>query len=116
VPPDLAYVRNLNLRHELNQLLANTEMDIFTGNKIIEIKPHLIRKGRIVNEILRKNPSDFVMAIGDDYTDEDMFAALPESVHTIKVGLGETNARSQISSVEKVHNLLQAFVESTSEE
>ena len=36
---------------------------------------------------------DFVMAIGDDHTDEDIFKALPPTAITIKVGSHITAAR-----------------------
>jgi trehalose 6-phosphate synthase/phosphatase len=111
VPTELAYVRNLSLRHELSQLLAGTNMEVFAGSKILEIKPRMIHKGRVVRDFLIAHPADFVMAIGDDHTDEDMFEALPDSVSTIKVGLGETRARYQVASVEKAHGLLRALAE-----
>jgi trehalose 6-phosphate synthase/phosphatase len=36
---------------------------------------------------------DFILAMGDDRTDEDLFERLPESAWTVKVGRGETRAR-----------------------
>jgi trehalose-6-phosphatase len=32
-------------------------------------------------------------AAGDDYTDEDLFAALPEGAFTVKIGLGQYQCR-----------------------
>ena len=52
------------------------------------------------------------MAIGDDYTDEDIFQALPKSAFTIKVGHDETAARYQINSVKDVNNLLKKLIKS----
>jgi trehalose 6-phosphate synthase/phosphatase len=106
VPPELAYARNANLRHELNALLGGSEVGVFSGNKIIEIKPKAIRKSNIVNEILDSNYPDFILCAGDDYTDEDMFEVLPETAYSIKVGLRQTSARFQVSSVEKLREIL----------
>lgn len=110
VSPELAYARNSSLKHDLNTLLAGTEIGIYSGNKIIEIKPRTIRKSTIVNEIIDSNPPEFVLCAGDDYTDEDMFASLPDTAFTIRVGIHDTNARFQVSSVEKLRALLKSLL------
>jgi trehalose 6-phosphate synthase/phosphatase len=89
--------------------LSGTDVGVFSGNKIIEIKPRSIHKGTVVGELYASSPADFVLCVGDDYTDEDMFRALPETAYTIKVGLGETSARFRLSSVEKTLQLLKAL-------
>jgi len=106
VPPELAYARNTSLEHELNSALSDTDVGVFSGHKIIEIKPRSINKGAVVGELYASKPTDFVLCIGDDYTDEDMFRALPDEAYTIKVGFGDTGARYQLASVEKVTQLL----------
>jgi trehalose 6-phosphate synthase/phosphatase len=112
VSPELAYARNASLRHELNTILpTDSEVGVFSGNKIIEIKPRSIRKGSIVTELLRSNPSDFVLCAGDDYTDEDMFQALPNA-YTLKVGYDETSAHYQVGSVKKLRILLEMLLSS----
>jgi trehalose 6-phosphate synthase/phosphatase len=110
VPPELAFARNASLRHELNGALIGSEVSIFNGNKIIEIKPRAIRKSTIINELLDSDYPDFILCAGDDYTDEDMFEALPETAYTIKVGLRETRARFQVPSVEKLRDLLKSLI------
>jgi trehalose 6-phosphate synthase/phosphatase len=47
-----------------------------------------------------------VLAIGDDYTDENMFKAVPDWAYTLKVGLGLTAARYRIKNVSAVVSLL----------
>lgn len=111
VPPELAYARNASLKHELNGLLAGSEVSVFSGNKIIEIKPRAIRKSTIAAEILDSNYPDFILCAGDDYTDEDMFEAMPEFAYSIKVGLRETHARYQVASVEKLRELLKSLLQ-----
>lgn len=106
VPTELAYIRNASLRHELQHLVADTDVSVFSGDKILEIKPRAIHKGNIVRNLLKDRQTGFVLAAGDDYTDESMFEALPDSAHTIKVGLNSTCARHQIVSVESMHALL----------
>jgi trehalose 6-phosphate synthase/phosphatase len=53
-----------------------------------------------------KRPYDFIMAIGDDFTDEDMFKALPKRAFTIKVGLGKTRARYRVTNTKAVQILI----------
>jgi trehalose 6-phosphate synthase/phosphatase len=106
VPTQLAYVRSTNLKRELRQMLMNSGIGVYSGNKIVEIKPENIGKGYVASELMALNPADFIMCIGDDYTDEDMFKVLPENAFTLKVGLGETAARHHVSSVDEVIKLL----------
>jgi trehalose 6-phosphate synthase/phosphatase len=100
VPAELAYVRTTNLKRELRQLLLNSDVGIYSGNKIVEIKPKTINKGQAVSKLLALNPADFILCIGDDYTDEDMFKALPETAFTLKVGPGVTAAHYRVPGIE----------------
>lgn len=111
VPTELAYARNAGIRYELRQLLANTDLNVHNGAKIIEIKPRNVHKGTVAEDLLAIHKADFVMAIGDDYTDEDMFQALPEEATTIKVGLGETSARYQLVAIKDVLKLLKQLTD-----
>ena len=63
------------------------------GNKVVEVKYSDCNKGSEALRLLEESDYDFVMAIGDDTTDEDMFAALPETAFTIKVGKTSNSAR-----------------------
>jgi trehalose 6-phosphate synthase/phosphatase len=111
VPPELAYDRTISLKHDLNNAIDTTEVGVFSGQKIVEIKPRGIHKGTVADELLASNNADFVLCAGDDYTDEDMFKILPESAFTIRVGQKETHARFQVQSVEQMTRLLSALAE-----
>ncbi|MFO7932954.1 MAG: hypothetical protein R6U78_02625, partial [Bacteroidales bacterium] len=52
---------------------------------------------------------DFIFAVGDDWTDEYTFDAMPENAYTIKVGAKTTKASYYIESVEMVRELLSRF-------
>ena len=106
VPTELAHARNASLRYELSQLLANTDLIVHKGSRIIEIKPRSVHKGAVAEDLLALHKADFILCIGDDYTDEDMFRAMPDEAHSIKVGLGDTSARHQIVSVQQALGLL----------
>lgn len=106
VPTELAYVRNINIWRDLQTLLAGSDIGVYAGNKIIEIKPEGITKGEAVKKVLAKNPADFIFCAGDDYTDEDMFTALSDDAVTVKVGLGHTSAHYQVTSAADITSLL----------
>jgi trehalose 6-phosphate synthase/phosphatase len=100
------------LRLHLTQLLSNQPVEIIAGHKVIEIRPYGIHKGRIVPPLPpEKLASTAVLAIGDDRTDEDLFAALLPDAITIRVGPGPTRARFRVDGVAAVRTLLQLLVE-----
>ncbi len=100
------------LRLHLNQLLSNQPVEILAGNRVIEIRPYGVHKGRIVPPLPPERlASTAVVAIGDDRTDEDLFGALPPEAITIKVGPGETKARFRIEGVAAVRQLLRTLLE-----
>lgn len=109
VSPELAYVRKASLKHDVEKPLRDSDIHMFQGNQIIEFKPQFITKGATAKQKLSEGGYDFVLAIGDDYTDEDMFEALPVDAITIKVGLTSSNARYHVSSVDQVHTFLAAL-------
>jgi trehalose 6-phosphate synthase/phosphatase len=101
------------LRLHLNQLLSNQPVEILAGNRVLEIRPHGIHKGRIVPPLPpEKLARTAVLAIGDDRTDEDLFGALPPEAITIRVGPGNTRARFRLDGVAAVRSLLQSLMDS----
>ncbi len=106
VSPDLAYVRKEELKMILRNTLGDSEIDVFEGQKILEVKSKNMHKGAIVTELLSDQSWDFIICIGDDYTDEDMFRALPERAYTIHVGNKDTDARYSVDNVDAVVKLL----------
>lgn len=107
--PDLAYVRKEELKRKLRAALKTDDIGVFDGQKIVEIKPKRMNKGVIVSELVTKNNWDFILAIGDDYTDEDMFTALPGDAYSINVGVQATNARFQLNCVDEVLKLIKSL-------
>ncbi|MGH7510572.1 MAG: bifunctional alpha,alpha-trehalose-phosphate synthase (UDP-forming)/trehalose-phosphatase [Gemmatimonadales bacterium] len=100
------------LRLHLTQLLSNQPVEILAGHKVVEIRPYGIHKGRIAPPLPpEKLATTTVLAIGDDRTDEDLFAALPPEAITIRVGPGATRARFRLDGVHSVRSLLQSVVE-----
>ena len=63
------------------------------GSKIVEVKSIGFNKGTEVVRLVNNNDYDFVMAMGDDIIDDDMFHSLPEDAITIKMGSISSIAR-----------------------
>jgi trehalose 6-phosphate synthase/phosphatase len=100
------------LRLHLNQLLSNQPVEILAGNRVIEIRPYGVHKGRIVPPLTPERlAATTILAIGDDRTDEDLFGALPPEAITIKVGPGDTKARFRVDAVGAVRQILQSLVD-----
>jgi len=98
-------------RDVLLYLTANLDLQVLEGNKVVEVKNAGVNKGKATLTWLESNDWDFILAIGDDHTDEDTFKALPESAYTIKVGLVQTAARFNLISVQEVRDFVQALSE-----
>jgi trehalose 6-phosphate synthase/phosphatase len=93
------------IRRMLKPLAKEYGLQILEGNKVLEVRPADVYKGRIAQEWLMHN-YDFVLAVGDDTTDEDMFAAVPPGGYTVKVGRGITAARFRLPNVAASVDLL----------
>ncbi|PMP93474.1 MAG: bifunctional alpha,alpha-trehalose-phosphate synthase (UDP-forming)/trehalose-phosphatase, partial [Thermodesulfobacterium geofontis] len=109
--PELASLRVAELIDELLILTGNMQVNLVLGNKIVEIIPAGIDKGVAANIFLREKNYDFILAIGDDATDENLFISLPEEAITIKVGLGRSFAKYSTKSYIEVRNLLENLID-----
>ncbi|MGC4083489.1 MAG: bifunctional alpha,alpha-trehalose-phosphate synthase (UDP-forming)/trehalose-phosphatase [Vicinamibacterales bacterium] len=100
--------------HELRMLfgdaLSNQPLEVIEGHKVIEIRFRGVNKGQVVHQILASQAHDLMVAIGDDRTDEDLFAALPDSAVAIAVGRVESRARFRLGDWEAVRLWLQQLL------
>jgi trehalose 6-phosphate synthase/phosphatase len=104
--PGLANIRTQELKGALLNLTENLGVGVFEGNKILEVKNHDINKGRASEFWISEQSWDFLLAAGDDYTDEEMFAILPNEAYSIKVGINVSKARFNVDTVQKIRLLL----------
>ncbi|MEN7549509.1 bifunctional alpha,alpha-trehalose-phosphate synthase (UDP-forming)/trehalose-phosphatase [Rapidithrix thailandica] len=104
-------LRSRELLSNMNYLIGNMNLQTMEGNKVIEIKNRDVNKGKAARKWLGETAWDFVMAIGDDVTDEDTFIEMPEGAYTIKVGFTSSNAKYNIKSTQEVRHLLKAMAE-----
>jgi trehalose 6-phosphate synthase/phosphatase len=93
------------LRRLLKPITKEYGLQVIEGKKVLEVRPRDVNKRRAVQEWVIHD-HDFIMAIGDDTTDEDMFMALPTNAYSLKVGHGQTAANYRLKDVASVMNLL----------
>jgi trehalose 6-phosphate synthase/phosphatase len=106
VEDSLGELRTGELVNTLRYLVEDKGLQLLPGNKVVEIKNVEINKGKAALNFLQDSEFDFIMAIGDDYTDEDIFKALPPTAITIKVGSHVSAARFFIGDYLDVRGFL----------
>jgi len=102
----LGDLRARELVAHMEGLTTNLNLQVLEGSKVVEVKNAGVNKGRAALRWVAEYNPDFILAIGDDWTDEDTFKALPDSTWTVKVGLSATAARYNLGSPAKVIALL----------
>lgn len=111
IHPGLAATRVAELKEALVGITGDQGLSIMEGNKVVEVKLARVGKGHAAHRWISREDHRFVLAIGDDRTDEDMFEMAPHDAWTIKVGRGSTHARFSVRGVKDVHSLLARMVE-----
>jgi trehalose 6-phosphate synthase/phosphatase len=109
--PGLGELRARQLLDMLLYLTANLDLQVLEGSKVIEVKNLGINKGKAAQQWIARDNWDFILAIGDDWTDEDMFKVIPAAEYSIKVGFASTAAKFSIKSVTEVRHLLNELSE-----
>lgn len=104
--PDLAKLRTQELKDALLAMTTNLNIGVFEGSKIVEVKHIGVNKGQAVLPWIGLQKWPFIFVAGDDYTDEDMFAVMPEDAYTCKVGPGPSRAHYRLNTVRDFRDLL----------
>lgn len=95
----------------LEGMLADTEAHPVRGHKTVEVRPSWANKGEFASWFLEKcSGAAFHLAAGDDRTDEDTFARMPEGSLTIRVGPGATRALFRVPDARAFVQLLESIV------
>jgi trehalose 6-phosphate synthase/phosphatase len=99
------------LVRELGPLAERQGLEILPGNKVVEIRPRSVNKGRIVAALVEELPErSIVVAMGDDRTDEDLFAALPADGIAIHVGPTPSRAPYRLRDVKAARAFLDRLI------
>lgn len=107
--PDMVETKLSEVREALTLMTRSMRLGLQEGNKVLEIKDNSANKGYGASLLLQQQNFDFILGAGDDLTDEDLFAFLPDNAYTIKIGAGNTHARYRIKAWNAMRSLLEKF-------
>ncbi|CAM8984133.1 unnamed protein product [Rhodiola kirilowii] len=127
--PDFGACQAMELLNHLENVLANEPAVVKRGQQIVEVKPQGVSKGlaaeKVLSEMINsgKRP-DFVMCIGDDRSDEDMFESilntlfnsfLPKApeIFACTVGQKPSKAKYYLEDTSDVEQLLQGLAKTS---
>nr|QNH89933.1 TPS6-like protein 2 [Vuralia turcica] len=83
--PDFGSCQAKELLDHLESVLANEPVTVKSGQNNVEVKPQGVNKGLVAKRLLsamqeKGMTPDFVLCIGDDRSDEDMFEVITSSM------------------------------------
>lgn len=100
------------IKRALRPILKTYGLELIQGNKVLEIKNPRVSKGAAVQRWLQRD-YDFILALGDDATDEEMFGVLPSTAYSLKIGRGLTAARWRLPTYKEVLSLLKQLAKTS---
>ncbi|MDD5017259.1 MAG: bifunctional alpha,alpha-trehalose-phosphate synthase (UDP-forming)/trehalose-phosphatase [Eubacteriales bacterium] len=109
--PDMVAVKLGEIRETLMGMTLSMSIGVQEGNKVLEIKDNRVNKGQGAALFIQNQKFDFILGVGDDRTDEDLFLSLPKNAFSIKIGIGNTNAKYHLKSWKSMRALLQKFAD-----
>ncbi|MCK6446906.1 MAG: bifunctional alpha,alpha-trehalose-phosphate synthase (UDP-forming)/trehalose-phosphatase [Planctomycetes bacterium] len=111
--PDFGERQANELRLVLQALCSNLPVEVLLGNRVVEVRPHGENKGTLATRLMLAASHDTrILALGDDRTDEDLFAALPRDSVRVHVGPGESLAPWSVPDWRAARGLLAEFAAS----
>lgn len=127
--PDFGYSQAKEMLDHLESVLANEPVAVKSGQHIVEVKPQGVSKGSVGERIFtsmaeKGKQADFVLCIGDDRSDEDMFeiigAAMSRNILSYKaevfactVGQKPSKAKYYLDDPSEVINMLDSLADVT---
>jgi trehalose 6-phosphate synthase/phosphatase len=105
----LGELRAGELMNNLKYHASDKGLQLLAGDKVLEVKNMDVNKGKAALTLTEGKDYDFIIAFGDDYTDEDIFKVLPDSAITIKVGSNLSAAKFYLRNPKEVRKLLSSF-------
>lgn len=105
--PDMVATKLHEIKDALISMIQSSTLELINGNKVLEVNDSRFNKGYSALNLIQNQDFDFVFAVGDDATDEDLFSLLPKNSYTIKIGAGSTNAGYRIKSWKSLRKMLE---------
>lgn len=112
--PEFGVYQANELYLHLTQTFANAPVEVLPGSKVVEVRPHGVSKALVVKQLLKGEPpreGTLFFAMGDDRTDEDLFAVLPPDAIAAHVGEKPSIAGLRVPDVQAAHALLRMIAE-----
>ncbi|XAR50158.1 Alpha,alpha-trehalose-phosphate synthase (UDP-forming) [Bertholletia excelsa] len=125
--PSFGSLQAKELLDHLEVVLANEPVVVKRGQNIVEVKPQGVSKGLAAEKVLRRMVCngewpDFVMCIGDDRSDEDMFESIlgpacctcmseDANIFTCTVGQKPSKAMYYLDDIGEVLSFLRCLAE-----
>lgn len=81
----------------LAPVAAAEGLRVMHGKMVVEVVPAGVDKGT-ASQYWLKGDYDFILAVGDDTTDEALFSILPSGAYSLKIGPGDTAAAYRLNS------------------
>lgn len=127
--PGFGYSQAKEMLDHLESVLANEPVAVKSGQHIVEVKPQGVTKGLVAEKIFssmaeKGKLADFVLCIGDDRSDEDMFEVIGDAlsrsilhfnakVFACTVGQKPSKAKYYLDDPSEVIIMLESLAEST---
>ncbi|OQX20885.1 MAG: bifunctional alpha,alpha-trehalose-phosphate synthase (UDP-forming)/trehalose-phosphatase [Candidatus Altiarchaeales archaeon A3] len=111
--PEMASQKAKELMDGIINFTANLDVQVLQGKKVIEVRNGGVNKGSAAMQFTNEY-YDFVLAIGDDWTDEDLFRILPKDAYTIRVGVFQSYSRFNLHNHLDVVKLLKKLCSNNS--
>ncbi|KAF8083168.1 hypothetical protein N665_0790s0029 [Sinapis alba] len=127
--PGFGSLQAKEMLEHLESVLANEPVAVKSGHYIVEVKPQGVSKGYVSEKIFSSmdeegKPVDFVLCIGDDRSDEDMFEAIGNAmlknllcgdalVFACTVGQKPSKAKYYLDDTMEVTSMLESLAEAS---
>jgi len=106
--PELGRHRAQELSLDLAAFLRGTAGEVMQGDRIVEVRPRGVHKGRVARALAAGAAAGTLfLALGDDRTDEDLFAGLPDGSLAVHVGPSDSLAPLRLADVAAARRLLE---------
>jgi trehalose 6-phosphate synthase/phosphatase len=110
--PEQGRLRSLELFSELNRYINDLNVHLVRGNKILEVRQRGIGKDIALKRILSQRSYEFILAMGDDANDEEMFRLLADNdcSYSIKIGSEASYAKYNLLTQQMAISFLENFI------
>ena len=103
--------RARELRKTLDGMLAHEAAETLAGHAVLEVRARGVDKGAYVaTQLASIDDGDFVMCVGDDRTDLDMYAQMPSHAFVANIGGPAPSARHVLASPQDLRTLLEQLL------